>query len=328
MPIVRAFCVLCVLAGRIISPSNAATSGSTCSADLAFDTDVVVRDLPFVKDDVDTAITGLPFPNIFKWQVWDTAKQLYHFFTMWTEYRDVKVLDARKRKSLTYEKQGFVLLPFKSTVTDWRSHEGIQAYKKELEVFLKKLHPQMQRVVFTNFVHRGGRRQTRPATNKPHLDNYQNKTEVLKIADTRGGGKWMREEVAIMRDGARDGFSPRIMLGLWKPVDMSSPVCDFPLMMMDASRFREKDQVRNLQHFNHAVNGKRVHVTNLAARAKFAADQRWYYFHEQKEDELTVFRHFTFDYFFANVHGAFKQRNCPEGAETRKSIETRATLYW
>ena len=82
------------------------------------------------------------------------------------------------------------------------------------------------------------------------------------------------------------------------------------------------------QHFKAVVNGKPVDVKNLAAHAKFDPGQRWYYYHGQTTDEITVFRHFTEGRFFANMHTAFRDENCPKTAETRKSIETRAILYW
>ena len=35
----------------------------------------------------------------------------------------------------------------------------------------------------------------------------------------------------------------RTILGIWKPIYMSTPVCDKPLAVMDAQTFREEEEV-------------------------------------------------------------------------------------
>ena len=285
--------------------SAIARDEKSCAADE--DTDVTVKRLPFVKAHIDEITTGQSLPGIIS--------LLYARFAAdkSLEHRDITVLDARKLPALTYERQGFTLVPLNSRVNDFTT--GQEEYKRELEVMLRKLHPKAKKIAFTNFVFRGGRGQTSPATNSPHLDNFQNLDEVLDFAGARDGGTFMREEVATMRDGNVDGYSPRLLLGVWKPIQMQSPVCDFPLMLLDASTFQQNEQVRNRQHFSHIVGGKRIQVQNLAAHLKYNETQQWYYFHGQRTDEVTVFRHFSFDgEFYANVHSSFKNPNCPRGS--------------
>ena len=319
---------MCVL---IIDAGMSCSAGGNIECEEQFDTDDFVQGLPFAKRNVDVVKPAKP-PNILNWRIWETAKELYQFIfhkQLTLDYRDIRVHDARRRPSMEYNKQGFTLVRLKSNVSEWHSQQGQQTYRKELEELIHNLHPQTKRVKFTNFVFRGGKGEVGPAVNSPHLDNYQNRTEVLDFAGAFAGGKWMREEVSVMRDGNHpDGYAPRMIIGLWKPVHMQTPVCDHPLMLLDSSTFRPEHQVRAHQFFAPFVNGRRVHVKNLAAHLKFDPSQRWYYFHGQTAEEVVVFRHFTFDRFSANIHTSFTRRNCSERSQTRRSIETRATLYW
>merc|ERR1712066_25577 len=126
-----------------------------------------------------------------------------------------------------------------------------------------------------------------------------------------------------------DGLEMRMVLGLWMPREMANPVYDYPLLLGDASTFMPEDVVLQRQDFYHIAEGRRERVLNLAAGAPiFSPRQRWYYYHHQTCEEVVVFRHLTQPAGGqACFHAAMKQP-LPEGMETRKSIETRAFLYF
>merc|ERR1712070_248584 len=105
---------------------------------------------------------------------------------------------------------------------------------------------------------------------------------------------------------------------------MKTPVCDHPLAIMDASTFRPEHERLNKVQLNlgfaqaHNLNGGIVHDPA----------QRWYYYSQQTEEEVLVFRHYTRDRFFATPHTSFLNTHCPEGGETRQSVELRVALFF
>lgn len=81
------------------------------------------------------------------------------------------------------------------------------------------------------------------------------------------------------------------------------------------------------QKFEHIVAGRTQTVKNLAAHLHHSASHRWYYYPDMTTEEVVFFRHYTADRFFAHVHAAFFQPGLPDGADTRRSCETRVLIY-
>jgi len=284
-------------------------------------TDFVYDGLTFTKKGTNKLTWyGMPsFGNgLVKW--WKQLQAFLSFITS-QEKHQVVVMDARKR-ALDYKTCGFTLRPFKCKVTDWAQatfseSEQQKILFKQLEAEVRKLHPDVHKVEIGGVLLRGGAGSNPPATNGLHLDYYP---DWERHREYRGDEK--------VED--KSGLEMRIVLGLWMPREMANPVYDYPLLIGDASTFTSEDVVPMEQQFTEIAEGGKIrNVRNLAAGAPVFADrQRWYYYHEQTCEELVIFRHLTAPPGGkACFHGAIQQP-LPEGKETRKSVESRAFLYF
>eukprot|EP00931_Biecheleriopsis_adriatica_P064860 TRINITY_DN39540_c0_g1_i1.p1 TRINITY_DN39540_c0_g1~~TRINITY_DN39540_c0_g1_i1.p1 ORF type:complete len:318 (-),score=62.58 TRINITY_DN39540_c0_g1_i1:86-976(-) len=290
-----------------------------------YDTDIVYDDLTFTRAGV-KEVSWYGFPSCFSglFRCWQQTRSFIKIARS-VEKRRAVILDARKRE-LNYETCGFTLRPFKSTVTDWEQvtvsdSEQQKLFKAQLEAEVRKLHPDVKLVQFAGMLLRGGEGSNPPATDALHLDvfpDFERVKQVQEASDTKS-------------EPIPDGLELKIMLGLWMPREMNNPVYDYPFMFGDVSTFSmEEDAVAMTQEFNHIAEGGQIQkVINLASAAPHFADrQRWYYYNKQTCEELVVFRHLTEPKGGkACFHAAIKQP-LPEGMETRKSVETRALLFF
>merc|ERR1711907_13296 len=215
---------------------------------------------------------------------------------------------------------GFTLLRFNSSaVSNYETESGQLEYQIQLERIVRELHPQTKSITWTPFLLRGAGISglNPPATDGAHLDNYQNMT---------ARSEYVGDQLPAEQPGGAGEL--QLTIGFWKPIQMTSPVCDFPLAFVDAASFKPEHEVRFEQHFPHIEAGGTKWVKNLASHLHYHKAQRWYYYNAMTTDELLVIRHYTRDAFLANVHAAFHQTSCPNTTDTRKSIETRAYLSW
>ena len=67
---------------------------------------------------------------------------------------------------------------------------------------------------------------------------------------------------------------------------------------------------------------------NLAGGIKYSPKQKWYYYSFQNDKEVLVFHQYSRGKFFANAHGSFLNKNCPEDTEPRVSVEMRVALFF
>ena len=301
---------------------------SSDAAEAEYDTDIKYDELTFTNAKA-TSVTWLGFPQCGL-NMWRCCRQTAAFCHLAAnmEKRSVVILDARKR-DLDYEQTGFTLLPFRSQVTDWS--KAVKAgeaehnlLKSEFEEQIRALHPSVKKITFNSFLLRGGEGANPPAANGLHLDLYPDLEKVNAFSGEKANSN--EPEFTDMHPKPE----LRMILGLWMPRDMSNAVHDYPFFMGDASTFEPEDIVPQKQDFYQiGADGKPQRVLNIAANPpKFSARQRWYYYPQQTCEELTVFRHLTNPPGGkACFHAAFKQP-LPEGMETRKSVETRAMLFW
>jgi len=116
------------------------------------------------------------------------------------------------------------------------------------------------------------------------------------------------------------------MLGIWKPVYTKNPVCDHPLAVMDARTF---DSARDERPAPAHINlGGLFRYNQLLGKIVHNPEQRWHYYPFQEETEVLVFTHYTKGQSFANPHGSFANSNCPEGYQSRVSVEVRAAVFF
>merc|ERR1712039_344292 len=126
--------------------------------------------------------------------------------------------------------------------------------------------------------------------------------------------------------GENDGEDEKlkVVLGIWKPVYMNTPVCDNPVAVMDASTFKPQQDVPLKMHWNVGA----FHYHNLNAAIGYHPDQRWYYYSFQTTEEVLVFTHYSRGKFLANPHTSFRNPNCPAGLDGRISVEMRVGLFF
>lgn len=231
------------------------------------------------------------------------------------ERHEVNILDARKLDDVTFEDTGVTLVEMEA-VQDWDSEKQLEQYKKNTEEAVKKLYaknPPRKMMWLMDFLKRGGSTGNPPATDGPHLDYYQDWSATMQF-----------------RDGCTPPSSdtPDVVLGIWRPCMMNSPVYDYPLVFMDAATYKHEHQVRFEQEFKHTLaDGTVTPVKNLAAHTHYDANQRWLYYSEVAMNETLIFTHFTKEKFKANIHCAVKQP-LPEGKDTRQSLENRLMLWF
>lgn len=243
-----------------------------------------------------------------------------------TENHTVDILDARKRSDeLSFYRTGFTLVQLDeaSKTTNWRSQEDVKHFQDELTPHLEKLYPQATRFVYTYSVVRGGNHfgDQPPSVNGPHLDYSQNDSARVDFHE-QYPQVGIEQSLLLGRNNTNDEHM-ETLLGIWKPILMSTPVCDLPLAVMDASTFRREQERLFRLHFDFGVS--KFH--NLNGAIQHNEEQQWYYYPFQTDTEVLVFTQYSKGRHFANPHGAFVNPNCPENYGARISIEMRAAVF-
>ena len=270
--------------------------------------DITDYKIPFVRDGVDVVrFFGMPSLSL------SFFKQLRHFLGLVTSLPPaaLTINDARENPP-DFATCGFKLASMASEITDWDDESQLAAYKAEVEALAGELHPRAKRILWMDFLKRGGPGNNKPAVDGPHLDYYQDWQATMEYGGHAESGK---------------ADQPDVVLGVWRPVLMSNPVLDYPFVYMDASTFKPTDQVRFEQEFSLLTPEGKKTVKNLAAHAHHREGQRWYYHREQTCREVLLFTHYTKGAFRANVHCAVKQE-MGAGLQTRQSLENRLLIFY
>ena len=114
-----------------------------------------------------------------------------------------------------------------------------------------------------------------------------------------------------------------ILLGVWKPISLS-PVCDYPLAMMDSSTL----------DFDHhipvdlSVDFLGRSLNFLAADIVHSPEQKWYYYPFQTKKEVLIFHQYSEGKQLANPHTSFLNKNCPKDTASRISVDMRVALFF
>ena len=250
-------------------------------------------------------------------------------------HESIDIVDARKRDFGDFHDSGFTLIKLEEDieVTDWRTPASqsedaeIRKFHRVMEPHIRKLYPDVKRMVWTYNVVRGGDGaldQPR-AVDGPHLDYHQNDTERTKFHDKHGLGYCPDDCEARLLLGQKNGDQGefKVLLGIWKPIHPQK-ICDFPLALVDARTFQPEDQGLNKIHFSLGFGS--VHI--LGGQVHHNPKQQWAYFPFQSTSEVLVFHQYSKDRLFANPHSSFHNKNCPEGTEERVSVEMRLALFF
>merc|ERR1719433_554380 len=116
----------------------------------------------------------------------------------------------------------------------------IKKFQEEMEPKIMELYPDTTRLQWTYNVVRGGDTYgAQPAAvNTPHLDYTQDDEARVEFHERFPRHELMKEQELLLgkRDVNYTDGDPemQVMLGVWKPIYMETPVCDKPLTVMDA----------------------------------------------------------------------------------------------
>jgi len=172
------------------------------------------------------------------------------------------------------------------------------------------MYPSVKKMFWLDFLKRGGKDCNPPATDGPHLDYWQ---DWDACGDFAGRGRT---------------DEPGLVFGVWRPVMMSNPVLDYPLVYMDKRDYGEEVSVPFRQVFKHITPKGVESAKNLASHVRFKEGQRWYYHSDMTSDECLLFTHYDTEGKGANIHCAVKRGVVGEGQDTRTSIENRVLLFF
>ena len=94
---------------------------------------------------------------------------------------------------------------------------------------------------------------------------------------------------------------------------------------MDASTFSEEDLLPSLFQINLFPL---LAINNVGGGIIHSPNQKFYYYPFQDTKEVLIFHQYSKGKFFANPHGSFFNKNCPEDTKPRVSVELRVALYF
>lgn len=105
---------------------------------------------------------------------------------------------------------------------------------------------------------------------------------------------------------------------------LSNGPTDTPLAVCDARTFATDDVVAGDSHF--LTDG----FTFEAVFVRPNPDHRWCYFERMTRDDVLIFKQYDSDPAYPSQvpHSAFTDASCPDGADPRISVESRAIAYW
>jgi len=256
------------------------------------------------------------------------------------EQKNVTFLDARKNNPGDFHETGFTLVQLDNEldIKDWRTpvQEGkdveIEKFHRQMEPHIRKLYPNVKRIVWTYNVIRDGdpnRAPTdQPTAQGPHLDYHQSdklRREFHQVKPPIVPDSAFDKVESKILMGSMDNEDSKlgVLLGVWKPI-YPEEICDRPLAVMDARTFSEDYQTAN----EVSMNFGEVGINILGGGIAHAPEQKWYYYPFQNTKEVLVFHQYSKDKFFANPHTSFFNKNCPQDTKYRKSVEFRVALFF
>jgi len=234
---------------------------------------------------------------------------LQYFFS---EYHKMDFLNARKA-DLDYHVSGFSLIESPIEELDWSVKENRQKFFRALEPVIRELHPDVDEIAWYDdfFLQRFVDGGNPPAIDAPHLDFHVDQT-LTKA--------WVGQDMTVFD----------MILGIWKPDNMDSPVVDYPLAFMDATTLDPKDAIPLFGDVEQTKMDQTVHrIKFTSSSMKYNSKQKWYYYPNQTSDEVLIFRQYTNENTlgtFANPHTSFKVPEFPADAPSRRSVEMRVGI--
>lgn len=238
----------------------------------------------------------------------------------------VDVLDARKLKK-SFNETGFTLIKMDkpTETTQWRSADDVKLFHAEITPHLQELYPGASRFEFTLQVLRGRLGYQPVPTDGIHIDYFHDEAARQRFHDEYGNTD-APDIMSVFGHLDTPEEEMRVMLGVWKPIEMSTPVCDHPLGVMDASTFDPKDAREYRLHIDFSPFST---YHNLIGGTTYNPEQAWYYYPYQTTEEVLVFNQFVKGKEeWANYHGAFNNPTCSPDFDSRVSVEMRVAVFF
>ena len=290
-------------------------------------------DLRFQKGQYELSNSSMPCAMEKFWKFVQNPTKIH-------EEKKITFLDARKNFPGDFHDSGFTLVQLENEpeTKDWRTPVGmgsdIEKFHQQMDPYLRKLYPNVKRIVWTYNVIRDAnpdRAPTdQPTANGPHLDYHQNDSQRKEFHARKPVMEPDYNEYASKIEsnilmGSMDTEESKlgVLLGVWKPI-FPEKVCDHPLAIMDARTFKEDYQAINEVSFTFGD----INLNFLGGGIAHEPGQKWYYYPFQTTKEVLVFHQYSKDRFFANPHTSFFNKNCPKDTPNRKSVEFRVALFF
>jgi hypothetical protein len=216
--------------------------------------------------------------------------------------------------NLSLDKQGFVLLPHVSAVTNFYDADEVRrVYYPEMERLVREGTGAARVLVFDHNV-RNGSQEQRAATGVRDPVRFVHNDYTFKSGPQR-----VRE---LMGDAEGERLLKHrfVFLNVWRPI--RGPVQEAPLAVCDARSMALKDFV--------ATDLKYRDRTGEVYSVTYNPDHRWFYFPQMLPSEALLLKCFDSDprrtQFTA--HSAFEDPTTPPDAPPRESIEARAIAFF
>jgi len=234
---------------------------------------------------------------------------LFLFGTM--DWHTIDFLNARKA-DIDYHINGFTLVESPMEESDWSVQENRERFYTEMEPILKKLHPDIESLFWFDeaFLRRELNGNNEPALYMCHLDYHPDQS----LSNTWAG--WNVSDFDMI-------------LGVWKPDNMETPVVDYPLAFIDGSTFEASQAVPVFGQSEQTLMNGTAEVRRFVSSAlNFSPKHKYYYYPEQTTNEVLIFRQYTNENVgtFANPHVSFKVPDSPKNAPSRRSVEMRVGI--
>jgi hypothetical protein len=230
------------------------------------------------------------------------------------ERRTVEIANGREAAGLSFEQNGFVLVPHATAMKDFFDAGELKSvYYREAEELVKKVSGAKRVVVFDHTLRSGDEAEReQKLVREPVLSAHNDYTEW-------SGPQRVREVLPDEADGLlKNRFA---IIQAWRAINQ--PIRSNPLAMADARSVAPEDLLVAERRYPHRVG--------QTYRLRYNPRHRWFYFPQMRRDEAIVFKVFdsaTDGRARFTPHTSFVDPQTPPGAPPRQSIEVRTLAFF
>lgn len=241
-------------------------------------------------------------------------KIMYLGFVFGFEWHPIDFLNARTA-DIDYHVNGFTMVESPIEECDWSVKENREKFYSEFEPIIRKLHPDVTQIYWFDdaFLQRHVNGANEPVINGLHLDYHPNQRISMD---------WSGYNVSDFD----------MILGVWKPDNMDTPVVDYPLALVDGTTWGIEDVIPFYGEAEQTtMDGTSELRKFVSSSVLYSPKMKFYYYPEQTSNEVLLFHQYSNEDTvgtFANPHTSFKVPDSPRGAPSRQSVEMRVGLVF